>query len=97
MYCQSELPLCVFTATKTFFSSFFKLKIYRWYISCTGIRSSVIRIASDVIILKFKEQVNHINTEQERPKSQIPQDSILKVTFSTIVIIYANTGRLSCI
>ena len=58
---------------------------------CTGIGSSVISVATNVIIPTFKKQVNQINIKQYRPKDQTLWDTILNFTFSTITVVYPNT------
>ena len=56
--------MIILTPIENFVSNSLKLKNYRWYILCAGIGSSLISVASNVIILTFKKQVNQINNKQ---------------------------------
>ena len=67
--------------SKKIFSNFLKLRIYRWYILCTGIGNNVIIVASNVIILAFKKEVNQINIKQQPPKHCGIGDTVVNFTF----------------
>ena len=53
--------MIISTPIKMFFSNSLKLRNYGCYILRTGIESSVISLATNVIILIFKKQGNQIN------------------------------------
>lgn len=59
--------------------SFLHLRNYRWYIFCTGIGNSAIRVAGNVSILTFNQQVNEINIKQQRSKHQNLWSTILSL------------------
>ena len=74
-----------------FFLQFFDAQKLQMIYLVHGIGSSAISVATNVIILTFKMQVNQINIKQLRPKHGALLDTVLIITFFTITIVYPNT------
>ena len=62
-FSRISFHMIIFKPPESIISNSSKFGNYRKYIFCTRIRSGVIRIPIDIIILTLKEQVNQVNVK----------------------------------